>query len=96
MLQESILQYFRPSFNYHLSLRPFVLSVFEWLLKTCFTVLVNRFEKAYPERCDGINEHSDMTERLLKGRQNCKTIIPLGLVELQKRSKGSDQTIGST
>ena len=34
MLQESILQYFRPSFNYHLSLRPFVLSVFEWRFKT--------------------------------------------------------------
>ena len=38
MLQESILQYFRPSLSYHLSLRPF-LSIFEWPLKTGFTVL---------------------------------------------------------
>ena len=40
MLQESILQYFRPSLSYHLSLRPF-LSIFEWLLKTGFTVYLS-------------------------------------------------------
>ena len=34
MLLESILQYFRPSLSYHLSLRPFVLSIFEWSLNT--------------------------------------------------------------
>ena len=33
-----MLQYFRPSLSYHLSLRPF-LSIFEWPLKTGFTVL---------------------------------------------------------
>ena len=38
MLQESILQYFRPSLSYHLSLRPNVLSIFEWPFKTGFTV----------------------------------------------------------
>ena len=37
MLQESILQYFRTSLSYHLSLRPFI---FEWPLKTGFTVFV--------------------------------------------------------
>ena len=42
MLQESILQYFRPSLSYHMSLRPLfcVLSVIEWPLKTGFTVHV--------------------------------------------------------
>ena len=34
----SILQYFRPSLSYHLSLRLF-LSTFEWPLKTGFTVI---------------------------------------------------------
>ena len=34
MLQESILQYFQPPLSYHLSLRPFVSSNFEWPLKT--------------------------------------------------------------
>ena len=34
----SILQYFGPSLSYHLSLRFFVLSFFEWPLKTGFTV----------------------------------------------------------
>ena len=34
----SILQYFQPSLSYHLSFRIFVLSTFEWLLKTGFTV----------------------------------------------------------
>ena len=38
MLQESILQYFRTSLSYHLSLRPFFLSIFAWPLKTGFTV----------------------------------------------------------
>ena len=38
MLQESILQYFRPSLSYHLSVKIFVLSIFEWALKTGFTV----------------------------------------------------------
>ena len=33
----SILQYFRPALSYHLSLKIFVLSIFEWLLKTGFT-----------------------------------------------------------
>ena len=36
MLQESILQYFRPSLSYHLSFRSFF---FEYRLKTGFTVL---------------------------------------------------------
>ena len=35
---ESILQYFRPLLSFHLTLRSFVLSVFEWQLKTGFTV----------------------------------------------------------
>ena len=35
---ESILQYFRPSLSYHLSLRSLFLSIFEWQLKTGFTV----------------------------------------------------------
>ena len=30
MLQDSILQYFRPTVIYHLSLRPLFLSIFEW------------------------------------------------------------------
>ena len=34
----SILQYFRPSLSYHLSLKIFVLSIFEWLFYTGFTV----------------------------------------------------------
>ena len=33
-----ILQYFLPSLSYHLSSRPIVLSIFEWPLKTGFTV----------------------------------------------------------
>ena len=45
MLQESILQYFQPSLSFfHLSLRGFVLSIFEWPLKTGFTV----YGKAFP------------------------------------------------
>ena len=46
MLQERILQYFRPSLSYHLSLRPFVLSFSGWPLRTGFTVLeiVNTLE----------------------------------------------------
>ena len=38
MLQESILQYFRPSLSYHLSLRPLFCLFFGWPLKTGFTV----------------------------------------------------------
>ena len=38
MLQESILQYFRPSLSYHISLRPLFCLFFEWPLKTGFTV----------------------------------------------------------
>ena len=34
----SILQYFRPSLSYHLSLRSLFLFIFEWPLKTSFTV----------------------------------------------------------
>ena len=34
----SILQYFPPSLSYRLSLRSLFLSIFEWLLKTGFTV----------------------------------------------------------
>ena len=34
----SILQYVPPSLTYHLSLRPLFLSIFEWPLKTGFTV----------------------------------------------------------
>ena len=36
----SILQYFRPSLSYHLSLRSSCLSNFEWSLKTGFTVWI--------------------------------------------------------
>ena len=39
MPQESILQYFRPSFSYHISFKTFVLSFIEWPLKTGFTVI---------------------------------------------------------
>ena len=39
MPQESILQYFRPSLSYHLSLRP-LFCLFYWPLKTGFTVLL--------------------------------------------------------
>ena len=39
----SILQYFRPSLSYHLPLRPLFLSIFEWLLKTGFTVSFKSF-----------------------------------------------------
>ena len=35
----SILQYFWPSLSYHLLLRSLFFVFFEWLLKTCFTVL---------------------------------------------------------
>ena len=35
---QSFLQYFRPSLSYHLSLISDFLSIFEWLLKTGFTV----------------------------------------------------------
>ena len=38
MLQESILQYFRPSLELLLVLKTFVLSVFEWSFKTGLTV----------------------------------------------------------
>ena len=38
---KSILPYFRPSLNYQLSLRYF-LSIFEWSLKTGFTVFIFR------------------------------------------------------
>ena len=38
MLQESILQYFRPSLSYHLSLRSLFLSIFEWPFYTGFPV----------------------------------------------------------
>ena len=41
LLQESFLQYFRPLLSYHLSLWPLLLSIFEWPLKTDFTVLPN-------------------------------------------------------
>ena len=37
-VSRSILQFFRPSLSYHLSLKSFVLSIFEWSLKTGFTV----------------------------------------------------------
>ena len=36
----SILQYFRPSLSYHLSLRSFFLSIFEQLFYTGFTVFL--------------------------------------------------------
>ena len=39
MLQESILQYFRPSLSYHFS-KTIVLSIFEWPLKMGFTVFI--------------------------------------------------------
>ena len=41
--KESILQYFRPSLSYHLSVRSF-LSIFEWPLKTGFTVFISNIE----------------------------------------------------
>ena len=47
MLQESILQYFRPSFSYHLSFRSLFLSIFEWSLKTGFTVYGLLFLRTY-------------------------------------------------
>ena len=37
----SILQYLRPSLSYHLPLRPLFLSIFEWPLKTGFTVFIS-------------------------------------------------------
>ena len=40
MLQESILPYFRPSLNYHLSLRPLFCLFFEWPLKSKVVVIV--------------------------------------------------------
>ena len=42
MLQESILQYFHPSLSYHLPFKTFNLSIFEWPLKTGFTVPLSR------------------------------------------------------
>ena len=39
----SILQYFRPALSNHMALRPFVLSIFGWPLKTGFTVVVKCF-----------------------------------------------------
>ena len=47
MLQESILQYFQPALSYHLSLRPFVLPIFEWQLKTGLTVCY-KIPKTFP------------------------------------------------
>ena len=38
MLQESILQYFRPSLSYHLPFKTYILSILEWPLKTSLTV----------------------------------------------------------
>ena len=37
----SILQYIQPLLSYHLSLRSFFVSIFEWPLKTCFAVTEN-------------------------------------------------------
>ena len=36
----SILQFFKPLLSYHLSLKIFVLSIYEWQLKTGFTVVL--------------------------------------------------------
>ena len=41
MLQKSILQYFRHSLSYNMFLRPLFFSIFEWPLKTGFTVHKN-------------------------------------------------------
>ena len=38
-IAECILQSFQPSLSYHLLLRSLFLSIYEWLLKICFTVL---------------------------------------------------------
>ena len=39
----SILQYFWPSLSYHLSFKIFILSIFEWLFYTGFTVDKNSY-----------------------------------------------------
>ena len=41
MLSWSILQYFPPSSSYHYAFKNFVLSIFEWPLKTGFTVILD-------------------------------------------------------
>ena len=43
MSLESILQYFPPSLSYHLVFKIYVLSIFEWPLKTGFTVPTKLF-----------------------------------------------------
>ena len=49
-VQGSILQYFRPSFSYHLSFKIFVLSIFEWPLKTGLSVLHLYFNSFHSDR----------------------------------------------
>ena len=50
MLQGSILQYFRPSLSYHLSLRFLFCLIFEWPVKTGF--IVQRFYCTYRFPCE--------------------------------------------
>ena len=50
ILQETILLYFPPSLSYLFVLKTFVLSIFEWPLKTGFTVLVVEQVRAKPFR----------------------------------------------
>ena len=57
----SILQYFRPSLSYSLSLKTFVFSIFEWSFYTGYTVLLFycllTFVKNYlfQKKCSGLN-----------------------------------------
>ena len=43
------LQYFRPSLSYNLPLRPMFKSIFEWPLKTGFTVYATKVMDGRPE-----------------------------------------------
>ena len=47
----SILQYFRPSLSYYLSLRPLFMCNFEWPLKTGFTVSINTKPVQFSIQC---------------------------------------------
>ena len=53
----SIRQYFRPSLSYHLSIRFFVLSIFEWPLKTGFTVFCFLSKPNIPVGPDNANKN---------------------------------------
>ena len=51
MLQESILQYFRPSLSYNFVFKTFVLSIFQWPLKTGFTVYYFSLKQVNNGKC---------------------------------------------